>query len=104
MTQAYEAVFIWFRLYVHRYIRSTLESLRLQVESPVLGTSIAVTFVYLVGWEPSNVFSIRHQGLKTPVKVYSESCPLASVTVPFTRAFATRPRDAQKWRGGAYVE
>ena len=80
MTQTYEAVLVWSRLYVHRYIRSTLESLRLQVESPVLGTSIAATFVYLVGWEPSNVHSVYHQGLKTPVKVYSESCPLASVT------------------------
>ena len=49
VTQAYEAVLVWLRLYVHGYIRSTLESLRLQVESPVLGTSIAVTFVYLVG-------------------------------------------------------
>ena len=81
VTQAYEAVLVWFRLYVHRYIRSTLESLRLQVESPVLGTSIASTFVYLVGWEPSNVSSVYHQGLKTPVKVCSESCPLAPVTL-----------------------
>ena len=60
MTQAYEAVLVWLRLYVHRYIRSTLESLRLQVESPVLGTSIASTFVYLVGWEPSNAPSVLH--------------------------------------------
>ena len=80
VTQTYEAAFVWIRLYVHRYIRSTLESLRLQVESPVLGTSIAVTFVYLVGWEPSNAYSFYHQGLKTPVEVYLESCPLASVT------------------------
>ena len=49
VTQAYEAVLVWFRLYVYKYIRPTLESLRLQVESPVLGTSIAAIFVYLVG-------------------------------------------------------
>ena len=33
---------VWLRLFVrHRYISSILESLRLQVESPVLGTSIS---------------------------------------------------------------
>ena len=43
-----------------------LESLRLQVESPVLGTSIPLVFVYLVGWEPPNAYSASYSGLKTP--------------------------------------
>jgi hypothetical protein len=58
-----------------------LESLRLQVESPVLGMSIHIHLVYLVGWEPSNVVLLHANGLKTPRQVCLESCPLASVTV-----------------------
>ena len=84
VTQTYEAVFVWVRLYVHRYIRLTLESLRLQVESPVLGTSIAVTLCLSCRLRALKRPPVYHQGLKTPVEVYSESCPLASVTV---RAF-----------------
>ena len=47
---------VWLCLFVRpRYISSILESLRLQVESPVLGTSISSHLVYVVGCRPSNV-------------------------------------------------
>jgi hypothetical protein len=82
-------------LYLLLYIRTLLESLRLQVESPVLGTAIHILLVYLVGWEPSNVALLHTSGLKTPIEVYLESCPLASVTATLLK----RPRSRETETG-----
>jgi hypothetical protein len=49
VTQPYEAVRVVLFVGLFVYIRTCLESLRLQVESPVLGTSIHIVLVYLVG-------------------------------------------------------
>ena len=47
VTQTYKAVFhlhTFVHQYIYRYINLSLESLRLQVESPVLGTNIHLLF------------------------------------------------------------
>ena len=65
-----------------------LESLRLQVESSVLETSIPLVSIYLVGWEPSNISPSSSSGLKTPIQSLLELCPLASVTLDSTSHYA----------------
>ena len=68
VTQTYEAMFVCVRLYVYRYIRSILESLRLQVESPVLETSIVSPSCLSCWLQACKHQLILQRGLKTPIR------------------------------------